>query len=144
MLRMYGTSSQADSGSLNRERTSLQRWKYISARGMVLGLMPMVASLLDRTRTSRNNIIFVILFFFVYSPFYFIYTTFIPARPSGQGFLAVILWLGDGGGSILQAGLHCGGGVAGVVLWLWCCSSGIVMAAFFWFRHCRGSSGMKR
>ena len=58
MLRTYGTSSQADSVLLNRERTSLQRWKYISERGVVLDLMPMAALLLDRTRTSRNNIIF--------------------------------------------------------------------------------------
>ena len=52
--------SQADSVSLNRERTSLQRWKYISERGVVLGLMPMAVLLLDRTRTSRNIIIFLV------------------------------------------------------------------------------------
>ena len=58
MLRTYGASSQADPVSLNRERTSLQRWKYILERGVVLGITPMAALLLDETRTSRNNIIF--------------------------------------------------------------------------------------
>ena len=65
---MYGTNScrhrvcyvctvPVGSVLLNRERTSLQRWKYILERGVVLGLMPMAALLLDQTRTSRNNII---------------------------------------------------------------------------------------
>jgi hypothetical protein len=44
--------------SLKRERTSLQRWKYILERGVVLGVMPMTVLLLDQTRTCRNNIIF--------------------------------------------------------------------------------------
>ena len=58
MLLMYGTSSQADSVSLNQQKTSLQKCKYISERGVMLGLMLMAALLLDRTKTSINNIFF--------------------------------------------------------------------------------------